>query len=233
MPDKCFFDTNIIVYSLLTNIDEKKNSLSKELILNQSHNSVISNQVINETINVLIKYNISNDKIKEISEIIFNSFDVFTINYSTIKIALDLRDKLNYSYYDLLILSTALETGCNILYSNDLQHDQIIGSKLRIINPFINIDWHENQNSRRMGSDRISWLDACIWGLVCVEEICVSLKVGAVSKVSKLHRVSFWRKPEYTFYGVSMESETSSDWQNVCFFNNQLDNLFKKILYYI
>ncbi len=137
MPDKCFFDTNIIVYSLLANIDEKKNSLSKELILKQSYNSLISNQVINETINVLIRYNISNIKIKEIIEIIYNSFNVFTINYSTSKTALELRDKFNYSYYDLLIISSALETGCNILYSNDLQHNQIISSKLRIINPFL------------------------------------------------------------------------------------------------
>jgi predicted nucleic acid-binding protein len=37
---------------------------------------------------------------------------------------------------DLLIVATAIESGCSILYSEDMQHNQNIENKLVIINPF-------------------------------------------------------------------------------------------------
>jgi len=41
------------------------------------------------------------------------------------------------SFYDSLIIATALEQGCKILYSEDLHHGQIIRRKMKIINPFV------------------------------------------------------------------------------------------------
>jgi predicted nucleic acid-binding protein len=35
-----------------------------------------------------------------------------------------------------MILATALENGCNIIYSEDMQNGQIIENQLTIINPF-------------------------------------------------------------------------------------------------
>lgn len=40
-----------------------------------------------------------------------------------------------YRYYDSLIVASALVAGANILYSEDLQEDRIIGN-LKIVNPF-------------------------------------------------------------------------------------------------
>ena len=40
-----------------------------------------------------------------------------------------------YNIYDALILSAALDAGCNLLYSEDMQHGQKIRS-LTIRNPF-------------------------------------------------------------------------------------------------
>ena len=48
----------------------------------------------------------------------------------------DIRLKYKYSYYDSLIIAAALESKCTVLYSEDMQHDQIIESTLQIINPF-------------------------------------------------------------------------------------------------
>ncbi|AOC54321.1 MAG: hypothetical protein IM503_05940 [Microcystis sp. M069S2] len=39
-------------------------------------------------------------------------------------------------FFDSLILASALEAGCQILYSEDLQHGQRIENQLMIINPF-------------------------------------------------------------------------------------------------
>jgi len=43
-----------------------------------------------------------------------------------------------FSIYDSLIVASALEAGCTTLYTEDLQHDQLIEGKLRIVNPFVN-----------------------------------------------------------------------------------------------
>lgn len=51
--------------------------------------------------------------------------------------ALDISERWQYSFYDSLIIASAREASCSILYSEDLQHRQKIYS-LEIINPFVN-----------------------------------------------------------------------------------------------
>jgi len=45
-------------------------------------------------------------------------------------------NRYDFSFFDALVVATALEAECNILYSEDRQHGQIIEGKLVIINPF-------------------------------------------------------------------------------------------------
>jgi predicted nucleic acid-binding protein len=49
---------------------------------------------------------------------------------------LNLAERYQYSYFDSLILASALEAGCQILYSEDLQDGQRIENQLMIVNPF-------------------------------------------------------------------------------------------------
>ncbi|MEX0828709.1 MAG: hypothetical protein WD032_00530 [Nitrospirales bacterium] len=49
--------------------------------------------------------------------------------------ALIIQQDTHYSFYDSLIISGALQTGCEVLYSEDLQHGQQIRG-LKVINPF-------------------------------------------------------------------------------------------------
>jgi predicted nucleic acid-binding protein len=50
--------------------------------------------------------------------------------------ALEIQRDTQYRFYDSLIVAAAIESGAKILYSEDLQHDRLIGH-LRIVNPFI------------------------------------------------------------------------------------------------
>jgi predicted nucleic acid-binding protein len=68
---------------------------------------------------------------------VFVDFNIFTINKRTTEIALDIMNRYKYSYYDSLILSAALGSDCSILYSEDMQHEQVIEKSLKIINPFV------------------------------------------------------------------------------------------------
>lgn len=55
---------------------------------------------------------------------------------SIYKRAIDLQVETQYRFYDCLIVAAALESGAEILYSEDLQHGRSFGH-LRIVNPFL------------------------------------------------------------------------------------------------
>jgi len=52
----------------------------------------------------------------------------------TIKIATN----YGFSFWDSMMVTSALNNQCSILYTEDLQHNQIIEGRLKIINPFKN-----------------------------------------------------------------------------------------------
>lgn len=55
----------------------------------------------------------------------------------TVNSGLFIKETYGFSYYDSLIVASALESECEVLYSEDLSHNQVINGVLRIVNPFI------------------------------------------------------------------------------------------------
>jgi predicted nucleic acid-binding protein len=51
--------------------------------------------------------------------------------------AMEVKRKYGYTYWDSLVLATALLHNCSILYSEDMQHSQLINTTLIIVNPFV------------------------------------------------------------------------------------------------
>jgi len=134
MKDKVFLDSNILIY-LYSEDELQKQSIANNIF--DKFECVISTQTLNEFCNVCIK------KLKKpISEIIESlneikrSSKLEFIDDKVIEQALFLREKYSYSYFDSLMLSSALKYGCAIIYSEDMQHEQVIESSLKIINPF-------------------------------------------------------------------------------------------------
>ncbi|OQX08020.1 MAG: hypothetical protein BWK80_48700 [Desulfobacteraceae bacterium IS3] len=114
-----------------------KQIIASELILNDDSEYVISTQVIGEFINILsrkFKYGIQD--IKVAVDDFRENFEVGIIETDTIDTALFIMGKYRFSYWDSMIVSSALNKKCNILYSEDLQHEQIVEKELKIINPF-------------------------------------------------------------------------------------------------
>jgi predicted nucleic acid-binding protein len=50
--------------------------------------------------------------------------------------AVEVTERYKFSFYDSVIVASALRAGCETLYSEDLQHRQVIDRQLTIINPF-------------------------------------------------------------------------------------------------
>jgi len=141
MIDKIFLDTNILVY-MFDKSEEQKHELIKKLITDQLPVSrfFLSIQVINEFINVTSK-KIANpipiSKQSEILDLLNELFFIVPLNLSTSYKAIELSGKYKLSFWDSLIISSALENNCSIIYSEDMQEGLIIEDKLTLKNPLI------------------------------------------------------------------------------------------------
>lgn len=136
MQDNSFIDSNILIYAH-TMQDEKKRKIAQEILASQQ--MIMANtQVLNESINVFIKrFEIPLIDIQKIVDQTFLYLSIKTINHLTIQLGLKICRKYHFSYYDSLIIASALQNECSVLYSEDLHHNQKIDKTLTIINPFI------------------------------------------------------------------------------------------------
>ena len=132
--DRVFLDTNIFIYMYAATEPEKK---EKSLSLLDNNDCVTSTQAINEICNVLTgKILTPVADIKRVVNDIFNTCEVRYVYKNTALSALDLKERYGFSFYDCLMLSSALESNCKILYSEDMADGQMIEGKLKIVNPY-------------------------------------------------------------------------------------------------
>ncbi len=133
MPDsKAFIDTNILLY-LLSSDTEKANRA--ETIIQKGGS--ISVQVLNEFTNVARrKLSLTWAEINEILEVIKSVFQTNPLTIETHDLGRFLAERYKLSLFDAMIVSSALLCNCEILYSEDMQHNQIIEEQLRVCNPF-------------------------------------------------------------------------------------------------
>lgn len=133
MSAKVFADTNVLLYLLSDDIVKK--TRAKQVL---SAQPVISLQVANEFANVCLK------KLKLTPEALLSALKVIEkyavfipFGLQTIHKAVALQSRYKLQYYDSLIIATALENDCDILYSEDMQHGLVVDNQLKIINPFL------------------------------------------------------------------------------------------------
>ena len=137
MPDKAFVDSNIFVYAAL---DDGNNSNKRrraiELLENSALSLVAGTQVVNEFYAVLLKQKIAEADIREKASEILNDLEIVSITPSIVRASWKLKDKYRCAYWDSVIIASALDAGCSMLYSEDMQHGQVIEKSLTIMNPF-------------------------------------------------------------------------------------------------
>lgn len=139
MPAKPFLDSNILIYLYSETETEKA---QQALVCAQANNAWISTQVLNEVSNVLRrKRKLPYTDVLRVIQELRNNFFVHTVTPDTIEQALQLGERYGYSYFDSLMLASALEQGCDVLYSEDLQHGQKIADAFTIQNTFISGDY--------------------------------------------------------------------------------------------
>lgn len=114
-----------------------KKALAQALVASAKGNAWLSSQVLIEFVNV------SHRKMKaawpdiQIALIeLTMSFQITETTPTTIAHATRLAHRYGFSWFDALIVAAALECGCDMLYSEDLNAGQVIEGTLRVVNPF-------------------------------------------------------------------------------------------------
>lgn len=128
-----FFDTNVIVYAFL-DIEKRRQALAAI-----SEGGVISVQVLNEFTQVARrKRQRPWPEIEDAIAVLRIRFpEVVPITSDTHASAIAIARDHGLSFFDALIVSSALEAGCDRLYSEDLQDGRRFPG-LAIVNPFAN-----------------------------------------------------------------------------------------------
>ncbi|MFZ0300987.1 MAG: PIN domain-containing protein [Candidatus Sulfotelmatobacter sp.] len=133
MSDKAFFDTNVFVYAIIQ--DDPRSNHAEELV---AQGGTVSVQVLSEFAAVArrktkmpwVEIRRALDGIKILCP------DPLPLTLDTHQEALAIAERYGYKIYDALIVASALEARCTILYSEDMQDGQVIDHRLTIRNPF-------------------------------------------------------------------------------------------------
>ncbi|MDB9420509.1 PIN domain-containing protein [Microcystis aeruginosa CS-563/04] len=132
-----FCDSNIWLYRLL--IDPECNEAEEirkhnlAAALTSKKNILITRQIINKVCSVLSKKaKISEIKIRQIIQEFYDGCLVIQLDRNIILRASELRNHYSFSFWDSLIVASALATDANILDSEDMQDRLIISNQLTL-----------------------------------------------------------------------------------------------------
>jgi predicted nucleic acid-binding protein len=139
MSDRFFLDTNIFVYSFDKSAP-KKAARAAELIrlAIETRIGIVSYQVVQEFFNLALRRFAEPMSGAEAEQYLATTFRPLLAVHSSQGLygqALQLSTGHKLAWYDSLILASAIEGQCSVLYSEDFQHGRRFGD-LRIVNPF-------------------------------------------------------------------------------------------------
>lgn len=116
-----FVDTNVVVYAMGRDNDRK--AKARQIL---EGTPIASSQVINETIAVLTgKQRFTREEVHEVAEALMKLAAVAPVTATTVRDAMTIGQRYGLSHWDALIVAAALHTGCDILFSEDMQHGQV------------------------------------------------------------------------------------------------------------
>ena len=131
---KIALDSNILIYNHSLNWEEKM-IISLNFF---NENPVVSTQVISEYLNVMRKkFKIEKNELMLLSSSWLEKCTVQPVVLSTVKLAQNLIKKYDFQIFDGIIVASALEANCDILYSEDMHNGLIVENVLKIVNPFV------------------------------------------------------------------------------------------------
>ena len=139
MSGKFFLDTNIFVYAFDETAPAKAKTAAR-LVRNavDTGKGIVSYQVVQEFFNVAFRRFARPMSAADAEQYLITVFRPLLAVHSSSALyveALRIEWKHHFAWYDSIIIASALEGQCEILYSEDFQHGRNVEG-LRIENPF-------------------------------------------------------------------------------------------------
>lgn len=126
-----FLDSNILIYALA---DDPRADVALALV---EAGGTISAQVRTEVAHVLRrKIGLDWPGIAGAMDLFTSLLEVVPVTPEAAAAALAIAEETGYSLWDAQILASAIEAGCGVVYTEDMQHGRHIGG-LDIRNPFL------------------------------------------------------------------------------------------------
>ena len=137
MAGRSFIDTNVLVYAEASDEPVKQRSaLTLLKRLYDDKEGVISTQVLQEYCNVALK-KLRLDPVYIRAQLdLFEQFEVVQVTPAIIRGGLDLQQSRNVSFFDSMVLASAHASGCNVIWSEDMNTGEVING-MTIANPFL------------------------------------------------------------------------------------------------
>jgi predicted nucleic acid-binding protein len=127
-----FIDTNVLVY-LASGEPEKADQAERVL----SQGGTISVQVLNELANVARrKMKLSWEETNEWLSTLRRLLTVVPLTVESHDVGVRLAQRYQLSIYDAMIVASALEAGCDTLWTEDLHGGAVFDDSLRVVSPF-------------------------------------------------------------------------------------------------
>ncbi len=137
MSGTSFLDTNVLAYTDDRREPEKQQR-ALELLerLRREGSGVLSTQILQEyfvtaTRKLGVPVEVARRKIE-----LFSRMELVVVGRDDILGAIDLHAEHQTSFWDALLVRTAIRSGCSVLYTEDLQHGRRYG-ETTVINPFL------------------------------------------------------------------------------------------------
>ncbi len=142
MSDRCFVDTNVLVY-LFDRDEPTKQAVARGLLerVTSGMDLVISTQVLQEfyvTVTRKLRLPLAPQEAYE-AVARFSSFSTVHIDPTLVLDAIRMSQQHQVSLWDALVIESALTAGCDRLLTEDLHHGWEIRS-LQVENPFRDLD---------------------------------------------------------------------------------------------
>ena len=139
MSDKCFVDTNILVYAHDRSAGVKHQRA--QMLLEQlwdSGQGVLSTQILQELCVNLRRKASQPLPVEEVRQLIrdYSTWEIVTNTAESVLQVLDIEMRYKTSFWDALIFQAAESSGASILYSEDLATGQRYGA-IQVVNPLI------------------------------------------------------------------------------------------------
>jgi predicted nucleic acid-binding protein len=130
-------DSNIWLYAFIEGKTPQKTTQAQALPA-ASAAIIVSPQVVNEVcVNLLKKAFFSELQVQQLIEAFYARYEVVEVSKALLLQASALGAQFAFSFWDSMIVASAVHAEASALYSEDMQDGLVVQNRVRIINPFL------------------------------------------------------------------------------------------------